>query len=74
MTFNLPVELTPWGLIFHSTGLILKYIKFREITVYKHNQTNNWYWPRGKESTEVWITQNNGKESENSYQKFKRSQ
>jgi len=30
--------------------------------------------PRGKESTEVRITQNKGKESENSYQKLKRSQ
>ena len=30
--------------------------------------------PRGKESTEVRITQNIGKESENSYQKLKRSQ
>ena len=29
--------------------------------------------PRGKESTEVRITQNKGKESENSYQKLKRS-
>ena len=27
--------------------------------------------PRGKESTEVRITQNKGKESENSYQKLK---
>ena len=32
------------------------------------------YRPRGKESTEVQITQNKGKESENSYQKLKRSQ
>ena len=30
--------------------------------------------PCGKESTEVQITQNKGKESENSYQKLKRSQ
>ena len=29
--------------------------------------------PRGKERTEVWITQNKGKESENSYKKLKRS-
>ena len=29
--------------------------------------------PRGKESTEVLITQNKGKERENSYQKLKRS-
>ena len=29
--------------------------------------------PRGKENTDVRITQNKGKESENSYQKFKRS-
>ena len=29
--------------------------------------------PRGKESTEVQITQNKAKESENSYQKLKRS-
>ena len=29
--------------------------------------------PRGKESTEVRITQNKGKESENSYQKLERS-
>ena len=29
--------------------------------------------PRGKESTEVQITQNKGKESENSYQELKRS-
>ena len=29
--------------------------------------------PRGKESTEVRISQNTGKESENSYQKLKRS-
>ena len=29
--------------------------------------------PRGKESTKVRITQNKGKERENSYQKFKRS-
>ena len=29
--------------------------------------------PHGKESTEVRITQNKGKESENSYQKLKRS-
>ena len=29
--------------------------------------------PCGKESTEVRITQNKGKESENSYQKLKRS-
>ena len=29
--------------------------------------------PRGKESTEVRITQNKGKERENSYQKLKRS-
>ena len=29
--------------------------------------------PRGKESTELRITQNKGKESENSYQKLKRS-
>ena len=29
--------------------------------------------PRGEESTEVRISQNNGKESENSYQKLKRS-
>ena len=28
--------------------------------------------PRGKESTEVRITQNKGKKSENSYQKLKR--
>ena len=33
-----------------------------------------WFGPRGKESTEVRITQNKGKESENSYQKLKRSQ
>ena len=31
------------------------------------------YRPRGKESTDVLITQNKGKESENSYQKLKRS-
>ena len=30
-------------------------------------------WPRGKESTEVRKSQNKGKESENSYQKLKRS-
>ena len=29
--------------------------------------------PRGKESTEIRITLNKGKESENSYQKLKRS-
>ena len=29
--------------------------------------------PRGKESTEVRISQNKGKESENSYQKLKKS-
>ena len=33
---------------------------------------NNLYRPRGKESTEVRITQNKGKESENSYQKLER--
>ena len=31
------------------------------------------FWPRGKESTEVRITQNIGKESKNSYRKLKRS-
>ena len=31
------------------------------------------YTPRGKESTEVRKSQNKGKESENSYQKLKRS-
>ena len=31
------------------------------------------YRPRGKESTKVQISQNKGKESENSYQKLKRS-
>jgi hypothetical protein len=36
----------------------IKYIRFR---------------PGGKESTEVQITQNKGKERENSYQKLKRS-
>ena len=30
--------------------------------------------PHGKESTEVWITQNKEKEMENSYQKLKKSQ
>ena len=37
-------------------------------------KTNNRFRPHGKESTEVQKTQNNGKESENSYQKLKRSQ
>ena len=32
------------------------------------------YRPHGKESTEVQITQNIRKESENSYQKFNKSQ
>jgi len=31
------------------------------------------YKPRGKESTEVRITQNKGKENENSYRKLKSS-
>ena len=30
-------------------------------------------WPCRKESTEVWITQNNGKERKNPYHKLKRS-
>ena len=38
--------------------------------MYINTYLNN---PHGKESTEVWITQNKGKESENSYQKLKRS-
>ena len=38
------------------------------------HKTNKWTRPRGKESTEVRITQNIGRESENSYQKLKRSQ
>ena len=33
--------------------------------------TISYFWLRGKESTEVWISQNKGKESENSYQKGK---
>ena len=31
------------------------------------------YIPRGKESTEIQVTQNKGKERENSYKKLKRS-
>ena len=37
------------------------------------NKINYIIRPRGKENTEVRITQNKGKESENSYQKLKRS-
>ena len=38
------------------------------------NTILTYYCLRGKESTEVWITQNKGKESENSYQILKRSE
>ena len=37
------------------------------------SNTNRINRSHGKESTEVQITQNKGKESENSYQKLKRS-
>ena len=41
---------------------------------YNYSQQNTTiYEPRGKESTEVLKTENKGKESENSYQKLKRS-
>ena len=49
----------------------MKYVSF--FTQIKSNKYNQLFRPHGKESTEVWITQSKGKESENSYQKLKRS-
>ena len=56
---TLPFFLT---LFYHFT-----FPSFPFILILQHNE------PRGKESTEVRISQNKGKESENSYQKLKRS-
>ena len=58
----------------HLNPLVFSQLLLAQIA--KAKQPNVQYFrnrPRGKESTEVRITQNKGKERENSYQKLKRS-
>ena len=50
-----------------------EYAILREILHLKIPKIENNFRSRGKESTEVRITQNKGKESKNSYQNLKRS-